>query len=155
MFASWITNVPHYDEVNWFYLLLSHLSVQFRSPHDLFVLSFVPSFVRSFLRLASVRFWPAFTLTVHSNALYNESVHGREEHATWINSIPLKIATLLNLQSLKWALILSGPMCSLYPLRVATIRFSGTGRFGHDHFGTECRSKRQFGSQIRYSWLRL
>ena len=33
------------------------------------------------------------------NALYNESVHGREEHATWINSIPLKIATLLTLQN--------------------------------------------------------
>ena len=36
-------------------------------------------------------------LTVHINALYNESVHGMEEHATLINAIPLKIATLLNL----------------------------------------------------------
>ena len=26
-----------------------------------------------------------------------------EEHATWINSIPLKITTLLTLQTLKWA----------------------------------------------------
>ena len=26
--------------------------------------------------------WAAFTLTVHINALYNERVHGREEHAT-------------------------------------------------------------------------
>ena len=26
---------------------------------------------------------------------------------------------------------------------------------GHDHFGKECRSKRQFGSLIRYSSLRL
>ena len=26
--------------------------------------------------------WPAFTLTVHINALYNEWVHGKEEHAT-------------------------------------------------------------------------
>ena len=47
--------------------------------------------------------WPAFTLTVHINALCNENVHGREEHATCNNSIPLKIATLLTLQPLKWA----------------------------------------------------
>ena len=26
--------------------------------------------------------WAAFMLTVHINALYNESVHGNEEHAT-------------------------------------------------------------------------
>ena len=26
--------------------------------------------------------WADFTLTVHINALYNESVHGKEEHAT-------------------------------------------------------------------------
>ena len=26
--------------------------------------------------------WPEFTLTVHINALYNESIHGKEEHAT-------------------------------------------------------------------------
>ena len=26
--------------------------------------------------------WAAFTLTVHINALYNESIHGKEEHAT-------------------------------------------------------------------------
>ena len=26
--------------------------------------------------------WAAFTLTVHINALYNERVHGKEEHAT-------------------------------------------------------------------------
>ena len=45
----------------------------------MFVLSFVCSFVRS-PRFSSL--WPAFTLTVHINALYNESVHGREEHAT-------------------------------------------------------------------------
>ena len=34
----------------------------------------------------------AFTLTVHINALYNERVglHGKEEHATSINTIPLK-----------------------------------------------------------------
>ena len=26
--------------------------------------------------------WAAFTPTVHINALYNERVHGKEEHAT-------------------------------------------------------------------------
>ena len=26
--------------------------------------------------------WAAFTLTVHINTLYNERVHGKEEHAT-------------------------------------------------------------------------
>ena len=26
--------------------------------------------------------WAAFSLTVHINALYNESIHGKEEHAT-------------------------------------------------------------------------
>ena len=26
--------------------------------------------------------WAAFTLTVHINALYNESIHGKEEHST-------------------------------------------------------------------------
>ena len=26
--------------------------------------------------------WAAFTLTIHINALYNESIHGKEEHAT-------------------------------------------------------------------------
>ena len=105
---------------------LLYLLVNLRSPLDVFVCSIICSIVCSF-----VRFWQAFTLTVRINALYNESVHGREEHATRINMIPLKLATLLNLQSLK--------MCSLYPLRVATIRFSGAwraGLFGHDHFGS-------------------
>ena len=36
----------------------------------------------------------SFTLTVHINALCNESVHGKDEHATWINTIPLKISHL-------------------------------------------------------------
>ena len=26
--------------------------------------------------------WAVFMLTVHINALYNESIHGKEEHAT-------------------------------------------------------------------------
>ena len=44
---------------------------------------FVPMFVCSFVTRASFSsFWPAFTLTFHINALYNESIYGREEHAT-------------------------------------------------------------------------
>ena len=49
--------------------------------------------VRSFVRLVGLRssvwssdsfrsLWAAFMLTVHINALYNESVHGKEGHAT-------------------------------------------------------------------------
>ena len=38
--------------------------------------------------------WAAFTLTPHINALYNESIHGKEEHGTCINTIPLKISHL-------------------------------------------------------------
>ena len=61
--------------------------------------------VRSFGRPSCVRvkfgFIPfalaSFTLTVHINALYNESIHGKEEHATGINMIPLKISHLLRL----------------------------------------------------------
>ena len=77
-----------------------NLYINLRRSRDVFVRSFVCSFVTlaSFSSLS-----PAFTLTVDINALYNESVHGREEHATWINTIPLKIATLLTLQTLKWA----------------------------------------------------
>ena len=53
--------------------------------------TWLPSFMAEFLRggvpsfglLHSLQFALAsFTLTVHINALYNESVHGREEHAT-------------------------------------------------------------------------
>ena len=63
----------------------------------------VRSFVRSaFVRPRGVRpsvwssgdsfssIWAAFTLTVHINALCNERVHGNEEHATLINTIPSK-----------------------------------------------------------------
>ena len=65
--------------------------------------SFVVEFLRSWRPSDHVEFlrgdrppdsfsslWAAFTLTVHINALYNESKHGKEEHATWINMIPLK-----------------------------------------------------------------
>ena len=43
------------------------------------------SFIRASRAAVRVPFsslWPAFTLTVHINALYNDSVYGREEHAT-------------------------------------------------------------------------
>ena len=40
------------------------------------------SVVRAAVRVPFSSLWAAFTLTVHINALYNESVHGREEHAT-------------------------------------------------------------------------
>ena len=68
--------------------------LNFKRSRDVFVPSSVPMFLRS-PSFSS----PAFMLTVHINTI----VHRREEHATWINTIPLKIATLLNLQSLKWA----------------------------------------------------
>ena len=42
----------------------------------------VPLFVAAVRRIHSVRFWAAFTLTIHINALYIESIPGREEHAT-------------------------------------------------------------------------
>ena len=32
-------------------------------------------------------FWPAFTLTAHINALYNESVQRQEQHSIGINTI--------------------------------------------------------------------
>ena len=112
----------------------------------------VRSFVCSFVTLASFSsLWPAFTLNLRIISLYNESVHGREENATWINSIPLKIATLLTLQTLKWVYSFA---TDVLIVSATSRHYSVTwraGRFGHDHFGTECRSKRQFGSLIRYS----
>ena len=136
-----------------FRVFFANLCINLRRSRDVFV----PSFVRSFYYPRFSLLWPAFTLTVHINALYNESVHEREEHATCINTIPLKIATLLNLQTLKWAytfgtdvLIVSTtshPYLVLRRLARVTLDVSG-----HDHFGTECRSKHQFGSLIRYSF---
>ena len=63
-----------------------------------FVRSCVCSCVCSCVRLHSVRFGQLFTLTVHINALYNESVHQQEQHTSGINTIPKKIATLLPLE---------------------------------------------------------
>ena len=121
--------------------------------------------VRSFLRFFVCLFvcypsfsslWPAFTLTVYINALYNESVHGREEQATWINLIPLKLATLLTLQTLNWDYTFGTDVLivSATSRHHSVLRWRA-GRFAHDHFSTECRSKRQFGSLICYSWLHL
>ena len=46
-------------------------------------------FVRSCVTIASFSsLWPAFTLTIHINALYNESVHRQEQHTHGINTIP-------------------------------------------------------------------
>ena len=53
--------------------------INLRRSRDVFVLFLVCLFV-CYPRFSSL--WPAFILTVHINALYNESVHGREEHAT-------------------------------------------------------------------------
>ena len=53
----------------------------------MFVLSFVISFVRSFLRVSFSALWPAFTLTVHINALYNQSEHLKEQRTSGINTI--------------------------------------------------------------------
>ena len=59
--------------------VMCHLYINLRRSRGVFVRSFVCSFVT----LASFSsLWPAFTLTVHINALYKESVHRREEHAT-------------------------------------------------------------------------
>ena len=52
------------------------------------------SYVRACVRVCvrsfgSIQFaLAAFTLTVHINALYNESVHRQEQHASGINTIP-------------------------------------------------------------------
>ena len=131
--------------------------IHLRRSRDVFVPSSVPSFLRS-PRFSSL--WPAFTLIVHIHPLYPESVHGREEHATWINTIPLKIATLLTLQSLKWAYTVGTDVLTVGPIRDESplFRYQTPGAPDvsvHDHFGTECRSKRKFGYLIRYSSLRL
>ena len=57
----------------------TYLYINLRRSRDVLVLLFL----RLFVTLASFSsLWPAFTLTVHINALYNESVYGMEEHAT-------------------------------------------------------------------------
>ena len=48
----------------------------------------VRSFICVFVRAPFSSLWPTFTLTVHINALYNESVHRQEQHTNGINTIP-------------------------------------------------------------------
>ena len=117
-----------------------------------FVRSFLCLFLCSLVTLASFSsLWPAFTLTVHTNALYNESVHGRKEHATWINSIPLKNCYFIDFTNFEVGLYFRD--------RCAHCIHDESPLFGsqtpgapdvsaRDNFDTECRSKRQFGSQF-------
>ena len=64
----------------------------------------VPSFVAAVRRIQFSSLWAALTPTVHINALYIESMHGNEEHATWINTIPLKISHLFGFSvSNRWS----------------------------------------------------
>ena len=67
-----------------------------------------------------------------------------------------KIATilLLTLQTLKWAYTFATDV--LIAIHDESLLFGSEAPgapdiSGHDHFGTECRSKHQFGSLIRYS----
>ena len=90
LWTTELSHVPHACKV-----LTPHLYINLRRSHDClrsFVRggrqSGVPSFVTA--RVPSWRppsdafssLWAAFTLTVHINALYNDSIHGKEEHAT-------------------------------------------------------------------------
>ena len=66
------------------YSVFKHLYINLRS-HDVVVRSLLAGRMcgRTAVRqIKSVRFWAAFTLTAHINALYNERVCGKEEHAT-------------------------------------------------------------------------
>ena len=55
----------------------------------------VRSFVHAFVWIQVIvnldsfcSLWAAFTLNVHLNALYNESVYRQEQHTSGINTIP-------------------------------------------------------------------
>ena len=54
------------------------------------------------VRVSFSSLWPAFTLTVHINALYNESVQRQEQHSMELIRFRKKISTLLPLGSFKW-----------------------------------------------------
>ena len=65
----------------------------------------VRAFVCSCVTLAPFSWiWPAFSLTVHINALYNESVYRQEHHTIGIKTYDSvnNIATFLPLEYLKW-----------------------------------------------------
>ena len=49
---------------------------------DAFVAQFLRSPVRAWRPDSFISLWAAFTLTVHINSLNNESIHGKEEHAS-------------------------------------------------------------------------
>ena len=51
------------------------------------VRSFVRSCVRSCARVSFSSLWLAFTLTVHVNALYNDSAQRQEQDSSVINTI--------------------------------------------------------------------
>ena len=98
--------------VNFEYVLSYHLYINLRRSRDgTFVHSFLRPDVRTEFLCSYGRpsdlfssLWAAFMLTVHINALYNLSVHGKEEHATWINTIPLKISHLFGFSvSNRWS----------------------------------------------------
>ena len=95
--------------------------------------------------------WPAFTLTVHINTLYSESVHGREEHATYDS---VKNRDFIDFTNFEVGLYFRDRYA--HCIRDESPLFGSEAPGApdvsvHDHFGTECRSKRQFGSLIHYS----
>ena len=71
----------------------NHLYIKLRRSVTAFVRACVRACVRAFVRNSHVTLasfsslWPAFTLTVHINALYNESVQRQEQHSSGINTI--------------------------------------------------------------------
>ena len=63
--------------------LYHHLYINLRRSRDVFVRGDRTYAVRGGRPLDSFSsLWVAFTLTVHINALYNERIHEKEEHAT-------------------------------------------------------------------------
>ena len=112
------------------------------------------------VRVSSSSLWADFTLTVHINALYNENVSYIVKNNVHVELIRFrKNSDFIDFTNFELGIgpILSGPLFSL--LSATSRHYSVLRRLsdvsGHDHFGTECRSKRQFGSLIRNSSLRL
>ena len=93
----------------WMILLLK-CNISLKEGHVMVLRSWCLSVRSSFIRAGHPlnsfsSLWAAFTLTVHINT-FNESVHGKEEHvhATWINTIPLKISHLFGFSgSNRWS----------------------------------------------------
>ena len=122
-----------------------------------FVRLFVYSFVPSFLRRSSSSLWSAFTLTVHINAyimkVYIEKNNIQVELIRFRkNSAPIDFANFE-------VGLYFRDRCA-HGIRDESSLFGSEAPGApdvsrHDHFGTECRSMREFGSLIRYSSLRL